>query len=172
VIRALVLTIATLAAGRMPTTSAAGHSSIPALREVDDTAIAAVRHIYAAVQAHVRSGALRRVDTTFQCDSKSLEYEAHWYVDSAGTIRRLDLGLGTGDHAEQWSFYYDTTQQLRFAFAQRGAVIGSQQEERVYYDVHGTRIARRIRWIHGPHYQFSLLAPVWNPKAWRNAACT
>jgi len=98
------------------------------VHEVSDSATDAVRHIYAAVQASIRSGALRRVDTTFQCDSESLEYEAHWYADSTGMIRRLDLGVGTGDHAEQLAFYYDSKQRLRFAYAQRGAVVGTQQK--------------------------------------------
>ena len=152
-------------------TPAPAGSRTPTARELSDSATAAVRHIYAAIQADIRSGALRRVDTTFQCDNESLAYDAHWYADSAGTIRRLDLNGGTGDHAEEWSFYYDTKERLRFAFARRGAVIGSQQEERVYYDVHGTRFARRVRWVHGPHYPFSPLAPVWDPRAWRNAMC-
>jgi hypothetical protein len=147
------------------------HSHISPSRQEGDSAVVAARHIYAAVEAGIRSGALHRVDTTFQCESELLAYEAHWYADSAGIIRRLDLGLGTEDHAEKWSFYYDTARRLRFAFAQRGAIIGSEQEERVYYDVHGTRVARRIRWLHGPHYPFSPLAPLWNPKAWRNTVC-
>jgi hypothetical protein len=172
VLRTLMLTVVTLASGQVPVTTTAALSRISTSRQESDSAMAAARQIYGAVEAGIRSGALRRVDTTFQCDSESLDYDAHWYADSAGMIRRLDLGVGTGDHAERWSFYYDTARRLRFAFARRGAVIGSQQEERVYYDVHGTRVARRVRWLHGPHYQFLPLAPVWNPKAWRNAVCS
>jgi hypothetical protein len=166
-----MLTVFMLASSNLPVTKTPTISGMSLSRQDSDSAIAAARRIYAAVEAGIRSGALRRVDTTFQCDTESLDYEAHWYTDSAGIIRRLDLGLGTGDHAEQWSYYYDTARRLRFAFAQRGAVIGSQQEERVYYDAHGTRVASRVRWLHGPHYQFSPLAPVWKPKDWRNAVC-
>jgi hypothetical protein len=166
-----MLWFATIAAGQMPMTGAPASSRTSAVRVVSDSATDAVRHIYAAVQASIRSGALRRVDTTFQCDSESLAYEAHWYADSAGTIRRLDLDVGTEDHAEQLAFYYDSEQRLRFAFAQRGAVVGTQQEERIYYDGRGTQLARRVRWVHGPHYLFAPLVPVWNPKAWRKSVC-
>jgi hypothetical protein len=167
-----MLAVASLAVSQAFSIMASAVSPARIGREQGDTATATARHIYAAVQAGIRSGALRRVDTTFQCDHSELEFDAHWYVDSAGVIRRLDLNGGTEDHAEQWSFYYDATQRLRFAFAQRGAVVGSQQEERVYYDVHGARIARRVRWLHGPRYSFDPLAPVWNPKEWRAAMCT
>jgi len=166
-----MLTVVTLASGQMPMTTTRALSRISASRQESDSAMATARQTYAAVEAGIRTGALRRVDTTFKCDSESLDYDAHSYADSAGMIRRLDLGVGTGDHAEEWSFYYDTEGRLRFAYARRGAVVGSQQEERVYYDVQGRQVARRIRWLHGPHYQFAPLAPVWNPQAWRNAAC-
>jgi hypothetical protein len=171
VLRALLFWLATIAAGQMPMRGSPAFLRTSAVHEVSDSATDAVRHIYAAVQASIRSGALRRVDTTFQCDSESLEYEAHWYADSTGMIRRLDLGVGTGDHAEQLAFYYDSKQRLRFAYAQRGAVVGTQQEERIYYDGRRTQLARRVRWVHGPHYPFAPLEPVWDPTAWRKAAC-
>lgn len=105
-------------------------------------------------------------------DSGLAEVRQIYQAIEAGAIRRLDIGLGTEDHAEEWLFYYDTSRRLRFALAKRGAVIGSQQEERVYYAKDRTMLARRVRWLHDPHYAFSLLAPVWNPAAWRKAACS
>ena len=170
-LRVFVLTFASVVAGAMPASSPAARQPAARTRATIDSATLEVRQIYRAIEAAIRAGALRRVDTTFQCDSEALDYQAHWYADSRGVIRRLDLGVGTDDHAEQLSFYYDSKQRLRFAFAKRGAVVGTTQEERAYYAPNRTLLARRVNWIHGPHYQFAPLAPVWDPAAWRRAAC-
>jgi hypothetical protein len=141
-------------------------------RAAIDSGLVEVRKIYQGIESAIRAGALHRVDTTFSCDSESLDYDAHLYADSSGAIRRLDIDVGTEDHGEKWSFYYDAQKRLRFALAKRGAVVGSEQEERVYYAEDRKLLARRISWQHGPHYWFAKLDPVWDPREWKKAACT
>jgi hypothetical protein len=170
-VRALVLAMSFAALPAMRASTPTARESLVRDRAAIDTGLVEVRQIYQGIEAAIRAGALRRVDTTFACDSESLDYTARWYADSSGAIRRLDIEVGTEDHGEAWSFYYDAQKRLRFALAKRAAVVGSEQEERVYYAKDRKLLARRISWQHGPHYWFAKLDPLWDPREWKKAAC-
>ncbi|MEO8337258.1 MAG: hypothetical protein ABI664_19935 [bacterium] len=115
------------------------------------------RTVYASVDKAVRQHQLVKHDTTVTCRENDLETRGSVYVDRQHRIRRLNTEGGTSDHGERIATYFDTLGRARFSFAERGAVNGTQQEERVYFDARGSVVRRVVRRIKGPGYPFERL---------------
>lgn len=129
------------------------------------------RAVYLEIERAVRRRRLARRDTTVQCPPDSLEARGAIYLDRQQRIRRLDFEGGTEDHAEHLSAYFDTLGRVRFALVARGAVNGTQQEERVYYDEGARVIHRTLRQTHGPGYPFDTLSTVPRLATWTRDLC-
>jgi len=134
--------------------------------------IAAARAVYQDVLRAASSGQLARRDSTIGCSPDDLEEEVTRWIDSAGRIRQLTWVAGSDDHAETHRFYYDGSGRLRFIFVSRGAVNGTQQEERVYYAADGRLLRRRRTLVEGPGYPFAEAQPVWRPDEWLRRLCS
>ena len=114
---------------------------------------------------------LTRRDTAVTCLPSGREGRASVYTDALHRLRRLDVDGGGEDHSEAIATYFDTLGRARFAFAQRGAVNGTQQEERVYYDERGHVIRRLVRQTHGPGYPLDTLSAVPHLETWIRDLC-
>ena len=133
--------------------------------------VRSARAVYSAVEAGIAANRLQTRDTTVQCDGDRLEFEVTLHTDSAGVVRRLRWQGGSDDSAADTRYYYDAGGRLRFAFAKRGAVNGTQEEERVWYSPSG-RVARRDRrLLDGPGYPFAELEVIRTPLDWLRRAC-
>ena len=134
--------------------------------------IAAVRAVYQEITQAASTGRLMRRDSTVRCSPDDLEQEVTRWTDLSGTIRQLTWMAGSDDHAETQRFYYDGSGRLRFVFVSRGAVNGTQEEERVYYAADGRLLRRRKTRVEGPGYGFGDPQPVWHPNAWLRSLCS
>jgi hypothetical protein len=133
--------------------------------------IRSIRTIANGIDGAVAAGRLRQRDTSFACDGGSVRFDVTAHVDSLGVIRRIHFEGGTDDSAHELWYYYDRAGRLRFAFAKRGAVNGTQEEERAYYDPRGTVLHRDVRRLDGPGYPWEPIDPIANPKAWLRNPC-
>ena|SRR5437879_1575723 len=133
-----------------------------------------IRSIRAIVTSVDTSVALRRFverDTTVVCDGGDVSFEITSHTDSQHIVRRIHFRGGSGDSAHDLTYYYDPQGLLRFAFAGRGAVNGTQEEERVYYDVQGKVIHRDVRQLEGPGYPWDAVDAITDPSAWLRNPC-
>jgi YD repeat-containing protein len=130
-----------------------------------------VRAVYQDVTRAAAAAQLARRDSTVQCSPDDLEQEVTRWTDPAGRIRQLTWAAGSDDHAQTQRFYYDEAGRLRFIFVSRGAVNGTQQEERVYYASDGRLLRRLLTEVHGPGYPFGEAEPVWRPAEWLRRLC-
>jgi hypothetical protein len=128
------------------------------------------RAVFNAVENDIRQRRLIKHDTTVTCED-GLDARGTSYGDRSGRIRRINTDGGTGDHGESVAIYFDSLGHARFAFAQRGAVNGTQQEERVYFDAHGTVVHRVIRQIRGPGYLFEKVTRTPRIATWIRDLC-
>lgn len=157
-----------LSAGFLFAPSLAAQSSV---NPPNAAAVRSAQVVYQTVEAARKRRELIRHDTTVVCAQDSLEAHGSSYVDRDHRIRRLDTETGTGDHAERVATYFDTLGRARFSFAQRAAVNGTHQEERVYYDEHGKVVRHQIRQTHGPGYPFDTLSTVPHVATWIGDLC-
>jgi hypothetical protein len=128
------------------------------------------RAVYESVERAMRQHQLIERDTSVTCKN-GLEARAQVHRDGIGRIRRINIDGGSGDHSESVATYFDTAGRPRFAFVQRGAVNGTQQEERVYLDARGTVVQRLVRRTHGPGYPFKTLTRVPRINTWVRDLC-
>jgi len=140
---------------------------------VADTAAAveSARTLYHEVEAALLQQRLTKHDTTVTCAVNGLDARGTLYSDARGRGRRLDTEGGSDDHAEGVATYFDTVGRPRFAFAQRGAVNGTQQEERVYYDEGGRVVRRLVKRTRGPGYSFDTLTSTPRLATWVRDLC-
>jgi hypothetical protein len=132
-------------------------AQLPAGHAAVEHEIATDRSAYYRVEAMIGAGELRRRDTVVTCIGSEFADSVTTYRDSANVVRGLIWRGGTDDQAVEMRYYYDPAGRLRFALARRGAVNGTEQEERVYYAESGAVVRRRVHTTHGPGYPFSEL---------------
>lgn len=130
-----------------------------------------IRVIANGVDSAVAQGRLRQRDTSVTCNGGEVRFDISTHFDSQSTIRRIHFRGGTGDSAHELWYYYDRDQHLRFAFERRGAVNGTQEEERVYYSVRGAVLHRDVRRLAGPGYPWGPIDAIANPVAWLRDPC-
>ena len=135
------------------------HAQSPSPRS-GSAAVESAASVYRDVEHALKRGQLHRRDTTVTCQQSGLDARAVFFTDRRHRLRRLDTDGGTDDHAEQVAIYFDTLGRARFAFVQRGAVNGTHQEERVYYDERTKAVRRQVRRVRGPGYPFDTLTTV------------
>lgn len=133
--------------------------------------VASARAVFTEVESAISRRRLARRDTTITCADTGFDVEVRRYVDGSGRVRSLTLHGGTGDQVETARYFYDSAGRLRFAFATRGAVNGTRQEERVWFSPAGAVARRRTRLTSGPGYPFERIQPVPDARRWRRAAC-
>jgi hypothetical protein len=136
-----------------------------------NAAVRAIRVVYQEVEAAVISATLRQRADSFRCEPDRPTLRVTTYADSQGVTRRLVLRAESEDQSETVSYYYDRAGHLRFAFATRGVVNGTHQEERVYYALDGTVLRRLTRLVSGPGYPFGKVAAVSLPQDARRTLC-
>ncbi len=139
------------------------HAQAAPGREPVGVEIRAARSVYDWVQAAIGARELRRRDTVIACAGSELTDSVTTYRDSENVVRGLIWRGGTDDQAEQLRYYYDSAGRLRFAVGKRGAVNGTEQEERVYFTESGAVIRRRDRTTHGLGYPFGELPALRRP---------
>jgi hypothetical protein len=158
--RSIVATIALLAF--LPIAAQSQHATA-------DTA--ASNSVHRAVQREVDGGRLMHRDTTIACTEDEPEIGVRLLVDDAGRIRRLVINGDTGDHGDETAYDYDLGGTLRYASAERGAINGTEQEERVWYSSTGAVLLRRRRITHGPGYPFGQIQTIPDARRWRASLC-
>jgi hypothetical protein len=137
----------------------------------DTAAVRSAQSVFREVESALTQRQLTRQDTAVTCPPSGREGRGSIYADVLHRVRRLDLDGGGEDHSETIATYFDTLGRARFVFAQRGAVNGTQQEERVYYDERGRVIHRLLRQTHGPGYPFDTLSTVPRLETWLRDLC-
>ena len=146
-------------------------------QSIDSTAwmrrpdIRSIRSIVNGVDSALARGRLRQRDTSVACDEGEVRFDIMSHVDSVSTIRRIHFEGGTGDSAHELWYYYDRNGRLRFAFAKRGAVNGTQAEERAYYDTAGRVLHRDVRLLEGPGYPWDSIDAITAPREWLRNPC-
>jgi hypothetical protein len=130
-----------------------------------DSAVAAVRAVYQEVETAIKEKRLVQHDTSISCETDEHEFEGDFTIwrDSAGIVRRFDIGTGNDDSAEGLQYYYDSSARLRFIFGQYGAVVGSHLQERVYFDENRQELKRLREYSTKRQYPFGRAEPVWHP---------
>ena len=137
----------------------------------DTALVRSAQSVFREVESALAQRRLTRRDTAVTCPPSGREARGSVYTDALHRVRRLDTDGGGEDHTEAIATYFDTLGSARFAFAQRGAVNGTQQEERVYYDERGHIIRRVLRQTHGPGYPFDTLSTVPRLQTWIRDLC-
>ena len=137
----------------------------------DTVGVGSAQSVFRDVESALTQRRLTRRDTAVTCPPSGREARGSVYTDALQRVRRLDMDGGGEDHAETIATYFDTLGRARFAFAQRGAVNGTQQEERVYYDERGHVIHRLLRQTHSPGYPFDTLSTVPRLETWIRDLC-
>jgi hypothetical protein len=138
---------------------------------VDTAAVQSAQSVFREVESALTQRSLTRRDTAITCPPSGREARGSVYTDALHRVRRLDTDGGGEDRTETIATYSDTLGRARYAFAQRGAVNGTQQEERVYYDERGHVIHRLLRETHGPGYAFDTLSTVPQLETWVQNLC-
>jgi hypothetical protein len=123
------------------------------------------------IDTALTTGRLHQRDTSAVCDDGAVPFDITVHRDAQGTLRRLHFQGGSGDSFHDVTYYYDARGRLRFAFAKRGAVNGTQEEERVYYSDHGDVLHRDLRRIAGPGWPWDPVDAITDPEAWLRAPC-
>ena len=75
-----------------------------------------------------------------------------WY-GASGTVRRLTYAGGSSDSFTSLAQTYDAAGRLRFAVWRGGAVNGTHNETRLYFDTDG-KLLQRLETQNGPGYPF------------------
>lgn len=166
-------TFAPLAAALLLWSASAVHAQSPrASRSGTEAEVAAVRAVYEEVVQAAAAHRLARRDTTITCDEEDLGTDVTVMTDASGGVRLLSWKGGSDDHGETHRFYYDAAGRLRFLFVSRGAVNGTEQEERVYYAPDRRVVRHLVTLTHGPGYAFARGTPVWRPVEWVRTLCS
>jgi hypothetical protein len=92
--------------------------------------VASARAVYTEVEQAIAAKRLAPRDTTIACDGAPFDVDVTRYTDAGGRIRMLSVEGGSDDQSQTTRYYYDAGGRLRFAFATRGAVNGTREEER------------------------------------------
>jgi hypothetical protein len=137
----------------------------------DTTAVRSAQSVFLEVESALTQKRLTRRDTAVACPPSGREGRGSIYTDPLNRVRRLDVDGGGEDHAEEIATYFDTLGRARFALARRGAVNGTQQEERVYFDERGQVVHRALRQTQGPGYPFDSLSAVPRLETWMRNLC-
>ena len=167
-----VLALAATAMLVASASNGAAAQSSRAASSATEQEIGAVRAVYQEVMQAIAANRLTRLDSTVHCDGDGWALDVTVWRDRDRRVRQLTWAGGTDDHAETHRFYYDSAGRLRFVFVTRGAVNGTQEEERVWYAADRRVLRRTKRQVHGPGYPFEEVAPIWNPAAWLGNPCS
>ena len=166
--RVVPLAAAALLFGSAPAAAAQSPRTGDAATEQE---IQAVRAVYQEVVQAAAANRLTRLEKSVRCHKDDFGEDVTSWTDASGRVRRLTISGGTDDHVQTHRFYYDGAGRLRFIFVSRGAVNGTQEEERIYYAA-DRRVLRRAKTeLHGPGYFFVEAAPIWRPAEWLQSPC-
>ncbi len=158
---------------------AAAFASAAGLAQAQDTAAASADHgqltaIRAIVSSTDRAVAARtwaERDTAASCNGGAVQFDIAVHFDRAHVVRRIHLKGGTGDSAHEVTYYYDPRGRLRFILAKRGAVNGTQEEERSYFSSRGALILRNVRRLAGPGWAWQPADAITDPASWLANPC-
>jgi hypothetical protein len=134
-------------------------------------AVRAIRAITQEVEIALRESKLTVQTDSAECNSGAVRLTAHLYTDPAGRVRKYVVEGGSGDSYSQVQYYYDRHGRLRFSFETLGAVNGTKQETRQYFDSTGARLYKDVRLLKGPGYPGGLDEVVTDPAADFRALC-
>src|SRR6266480_5656191 len=134
-------------------------------------AVRAIRAITKQVEAAAQQGKLTVQTDSAQCNGGAVALTAHLYTDSAGRVRKYVVAGGSGDSYSEVRYYYDTRGRLRFSFETLGAVNGTKQETRQYFDSAGAQLYKDARLLKGPGYAGGFEDVVTDPGADFHALC-
>ena len=134
-------------------------------------AIRAIRTITQQVDAGVQERNLTVQTDSARCNGGAVTLTAHLYADSAGRVREYVVAGGSGDSYSEERYYYDGLGRLRLAFETLGAVNGTEQETRQYFDTTGARLYKDVRLLRGPGYPRDSADVVTDPAADFRALC-
>ena len=134
-------------------------------------AVRAIRAITQQVESAAQQGRLTVQTDSAQCNDGAVALTAHLYTDSAGRVRKYVVAGGSGDSYSEVRYYYDTRGRLRFSFETLGAVNGTEQETRQYFDSAGGQLYKDARLVKGPGYPGGSESVVTDPAADFRALC-
>ena len=134
-------------------------------------AVRAIRVMTEQVDAAARQGKLRVQTDSAQCNDGAVGLTARLYSDSTGRVRKYVVAGGSEDSYREDRYYYDGRGRLRFGFETLGAVNGTEQETRQYFDTTGAKLYKDVRLLKGPGYPGDVEAVVTDPAADFHALC-
>jgi hypothetical protein len=141
-------------------------------RWMNHSDIKAIRAIHREVERSIDKGILKKTQAPAHCfREQSALTEAYLATDGEGIIRKLFIAYGTEDSVGSMAYYYDPDGALRFTFQSVGAVNGTRQERRIYFDKTGKELHSDDRILAGPGYNFVMERYVPQPGAYLESLC-
>jgi len=134
-------------------------------------AVRTIRAITQQIEAAARNGKLSVRTDSADCNDGAVTLTARLYTDSVGHVRKYVVAGGSEDSFREVRYYYDGRARLRFSFATLGAVNGTEQETRQYFDSTGARLYKDARLLKGPGYPGDFDDAVTDPLADFRALC-
>ena len=114
--------------------------------------VAEVRSVVAQVEMAHLQGRLS-AEHHLSLNADQLEITCDRWRDASGTVRRLTYAGGSSDSFTTLAQTYDAAGRLRFAVWRGGAVNGTHNEMRLYFDTAG-KLLQRLEKQNGPGYPF------------------
>lgn len=134
--------------------------------------IKTIRAIYREIETSIETGVLKKTRASEYCFSEqSAVTEAYLIKNNQGKIRKLFIAYGTDDSLGSMAYYYDVDGTLRFTLQSVGAVNGTRQERRIYFDRTGKELHSNDRILAGPGYNYVMERYVPWPEAYLKSLC-
>jgi hypothetical protein len=141
-------------------------------RWVNRRDIKTIRKIYREIETSIENGETKKTQAPEHCfREQSALTEAYLVTDNDNVIRKLFVAYGTEDSLGWMAYYYDADGAHRFTFQSVGAVNGTQQERRIYFDKTGDEIHSDNRILAGPGYPTEIKRYVPQPEAYLKSLC-
>jgi hypothetical protein len=134
--------------------------------------IKAIRAIYREIETLIDRGILKKIQAPEHCfREQSALTEAYLTTNGRGVVRKLFVAYGTEDSLGSMAYYYDPKGALRFTFQSVGAVNGTRQERRIYFDETGKELHSDDRILTGPGYNYVMERYVPQPEVYLKSLC-
>jgi hypothetical protein len=134
--------------------------------------IKTIRAIYREIETSIEKSVLKKTRASEDCFSEqSALTEAYLITNSQGKVRKLFVAYGTEDSLGSMAYYYDVDGALRFTLQSVGAVNGTRQERRIYFDRTGKELHSNDRILAGPGYNYVMERYVPWPEAYLKSLC-
>ncbi len=113
-----------------------------------------IRKTYEETEKLISAGKLKGAKREFEYCEPYIDTEREIFINKKGRVLKYVISKGSDDSAVTESFYFDENGQLRFVYAECGAVNDTHLEVRIYLDEKGKRLWENRKLVSGPGYTF------------------